>query len=120
MAFYSEFKKRAKAVVWPVLGCLTITYFGYHAVEGSRGLRAWFAVDAKIAQAEQTHHDLIQRRQLIEDRVALLRPESLDRDMLEERARAMLNLGHVNDVVLADARYRPIGAMLESVVIAAK
>ncbi|MEK9596102.1 MAG: hypothetical protein VW057_09085, partial [Rhodospirillaceae bacterium] len=66
------------------------------------------------------HADLIQRRQLIEDRVALLRPESLDRDMLEERARAMLNLGYATDVVIADRSYQPVASTLASVVVAAK
>ena len=120
MAFLNEFKKRAKSVVWPVLGCLTMAYFGYHAVEGNRGLRTWYTVDAEITQAEKTHADLIQRRQLIEDRVALMRPESLNRDMLEERARAMLNLGYATDVVIADRSYQPVAATLASVVVAAK
>jgi cell division protein FtsB len=30
----------------------------------------------------------------------LLRPESLDPDMLEERARVLLNLAHPNDIVI--------------------
>ena len=49
-----------------------------------------------------------------------MRPESLDRDMLEERARAMLNLGYATDVVIADRSYQPVAATLASVVVAAK
>jgi cell division protein FtsB len=41
-----------------------------------------------------------QAKRRLERRVALLRPESLDRDMLEERARAVLNLARPEDRVI--------------------
>jgi hypothetical protein len=36
--------------------------------------------------------------------VALLRPESLDPDMLDERARAILNLAHQDDLIMMKRR----------------
>ena len=36
--------------------------------------------------------------------VALLRPESLDPDMLDERARAILNLAHQDDLIMLKRR----------------
>ena len=37
---------------------------------------------------------------MLERRVSLLRPESLDRDMLEERARAVLDLARPEERVI--------------------
>ena len=115
MAFFHEFQKRVRAALWPVAGALMVAYFGYHLVQGNQGLRAWHALDIKIAEAKETRDALAARRALIEGRVAALRPESLDPDMLTERARALLNLGHVHDVVIADIEYRPMLPILDSV-----
>jgi cell division protein FtsB len=43
-------------------------------------------------------------RQRIERDVALLQPENLDPDMLDERARAILNLAHPDDLVMMKRR----------------
>lgn len=43
-------------------------------------------------------------RQRLERDVALLRPESLDPDMLDERARAILNLAHPDDLIMLKRR----------------
>ena len=115
MAFFHEFQKRVRAALWPVAGALMVAYFGYHLVQGNQGLRAWHALDIKIAEAKETRDALVARRALIEGRVAALRPESLDPDMLTERARTLLNLGHVHDVVIADIEYQPMRPILESV-----
>ena len=40
----------------------------------------------------------------LERDVALLRPESLDPDMLDERARAILNLAHQDDLIMMKRR----------------
>ena len=76
-----------------------VAYFGYHLVQGNQGLRAWHALDIKIAEAKETRDALAARRALISARKPRW-PESLDPDMLTERARALLNHGHVHDVVM--------------------
>ena len=43
-------------------------------------------------------------RERLERDVSLLRPESLDPDMLDERARAILNLAHKDDLVMLKRR----------------
>ena len=54
----------------------------------------------EIAAARSSEAELAAERATLERRVALLRPESLDRDMLEERARAVLNLAHPDERVI--------------------
>jgi len=67
-----------------------ILYLGANALTGQDGLVRYFALQAheRALLAEQTA--LQQRRALLLDRVSRLRPESLDLDYLEERARIWL------------------------------
>jgi cell division protein FtsB len=44
-------------------------------------------------------------RERLERDVSLLRPESLDPDMLDERARAILNLAHSDDLIMLKRRH---------------
>ena len=91
MAILQELGRRAPAILPPLLGALAFSYFAYHAVEGDRGLRSWMKLRQEIATARASEAELAAERETMERRVTLLKPESLDRDMLEERARAVLN-----------------------------
>lgn len=102
MEFVAELKKRARHVIAPALGALAIGYFAYHALHGDRGLFALWRLEQKVAEAEQRHAALDARRQRLERRVKLLHPDSLDPDMLEERARAMLNFGRPGEYVFLE------------------
>ena len=87
-------------MLWPVLGACLVGYFAYHTIQGNRGLMARSHLQAEVAQAQSTLADLRSRREALELRADLLHPERLDPDMLDERARLMLNLAHPDDVVI--------------------
>jgi cell division protein FtsB len=55
---------------------------------------------AKVEQAHTLHAGLQAERSQLDARVALLRPDNLDPDMLEERARVMLNFAHPNEIII--------------------
>jgi cell division protein FtsB len=100
MAIGHILKRRARYVIVPLLGAMLVAYFGYHAVEGDRGLLAYLRLIQELKKAEISR-DLIQAdRMLIERRVALLRPNGVDPDMLDERARIMLNLGRRDEMTI--------------------
>lgn len=77
-----------------------IGYFGINAYTGDHGLRAKKDLDREIAALSlelkhaKAEHDQWQRR------VSLLRSDSLDPDMVEERARALLGYVDPRDVVV--------------------
>jgi cell division protein FtsB len=73
------------------IAALLITYFGVNAFTGNHGLRAKQDLEQQIAQLSTELAALRAERQSWERRVALLQPESIDADMLDERARALLN-----------------------------
>ena len=100
MDFRRDLKRRLAQMTWPMLGACLAGYFVYHAVQGDRGILAWMQVNQqiKVAQAELDKTDA--EREALEQRVALLSNTSLDLDMLEERARVMLNFSHPDDLVI--------------------
>ena len=106
MSFIKEIRKRARYVIGPVLGISAVTYFGFHAVQGDRGLMSWWKLRQHIEIASISLKELTKERRILERRVRLLHPESLDPDMLEERARIMLNYGHIDDIVALDQKRR--------------
>jgi cell division protein FtsB len=93
-------RRRLRFVIGPMLGLSAVAYFAYHTVEGDRGLLAWWHLNRDIRVAEATLTEVQQERTALERRTQLLRPDRLDPDMLEERARAMANLGHDDEVVI--------------------
>jgi cell division protein FtsB len=102
MNFIKEIRMRARYVIGPVLGISAVTYFSFHAVQGDRGLMAWWKLHQHIEVASVSLREVTKERLALERRVRLLHPESLDPDMLEERARIMLNYGHIDDIVALD------------------
>lgn len=77
-----------------------VGYFAYHAHHGERGLRAKAEYKIRIAQLDAEMKVIKTERAEWERRVGQLRAESLDRDLLDERARTLLNAAHRNDVVV--------------------
>jgi cell division protein FtsB len=100
MSLFDELRKRARLIAGPVLGVSLVGYFAYHLVQGDRGLLAWLRLSQQLAEAQVTLSTVRAERQALEHRVALLRPEQIDRDMLDERARATLNLAGPNEIVV--------------------
>jgi cell division protein FtsB len=77
-----------------------IGYFGVNAYSGNRGLRAKQDLDEQIAQLNGELASLRAERATWERRVLLLRSGSIDPDMLDERARALLNYANPRDLTL--------------------
>lgn len=100
MGFFGELRARARHVVGPVLGVLAIGYFAYHAIHGDRGLIAWNELKLRVEAARVVLGDTAAERKILERRVRLLNPRSLDPDMLDERARLMLNLARDDELVI--------------------
>jgi cell division protein FtsB len=97
-----EIRRRARFLIAPLFGSLALVYLVYYGVQGDRGLLAWIQRGQDIAEAEQKLAVQKAERDALAHRVALLRPESLDLDLLDERVRAVLNLVGHDDVVLLE------------------
>jgi cell division protein FtsB len=97
-------RKRLRSIVTAlglyVIAALLIGYFGVNAVNGNRGLKAKQDIDRQIAELSVELDRLHADRQEWERRVALLKSNRLDPDMLDERARALLDYAHPNELTL--------------------
>jgi cell division protein FtsB len=83
------------------IGCaLVIGYFGVNAYTGNHGLRAQQDLDQQFATLNDELGRLKQERADWQRRVNLLQSSSIDPDMLDERARAMLNYLDPRDLTL--------------------
>jgi cell division protein FtsB len=79
---------------------LLIGYFGVNAYTGNHGLRAQKDLDQQIAQSSVELAGLKAERVNWERRVSLLRSNRLDPDILDERARALLDYVDPRELVL--------------------
>lgn len=100
MELLAEIRRRARHVIGPVLGMAVIGYFAYHAVHGDRGFVAWSKLEQAVAAARSELAARQMERKALEHRVKLLRPESLDPDLLDEAARSYLGHGHPDEVII--------------------
>jgi cell division protein FtsB len=81
------------------MAAAAIAYFGINAHTGRYGLHARQELDQEIIALTAELERLKRERLAGEHRVALLRSDSIDPDMLEERARFQLEYAHPRDVV---------------------
>lgn len=100
MALLDDIKRRARKAAGPLAGAAAVAYFAFHVVQGDRGLIAWWHLRQEISKAQSELQVASAERAELEHRVSLLRPESLDPDMLEERSRLMLNVGRPNERII--------------------
>jgi cell division protein FtsB len=83
-----------------VVAALLIGYFGVNAFSGNRGLKAKQDIDQQIALLSTELARLQVERAQWQRRIALLKSDGLDPDMLDERARALLDYAHPNELTL--------------------
>ena len=102
MVFGLEVSRKMRQIFGPLLGASVMAYFAYHGVQGDRGLIAWWNLSYEIQLADRDLMQITYQKELLDHRVSLLRPESLDRDMLEERSRIMLSVIHPHDFIIPD------------------
>ncbi len=106
MSVLSDIRACARLAVAPALGTLLFGYFAYHMIQGDHGLLAYLQLSAQLRAAQIVHAETRATRDRLAHRVSLLRPDNLDPDMLEERARVMLGVGHRDEVVILGSSLR--------------
>ena len=102
MGLMQEIRARARYVIGPVLGICAVGYFAFHVVHGDRGLIAWWNIKQRVSTAKPTQAVTRGERETRERRVRLMEPGTLDPDMIEERARLMLNYGYADEIVILE------------------
>jgi len=94
-----KFIKITKKTSFNILILLMLLYFIFHSIYGGRGIIAYFKLQSELENAHMKLEELRSERLEIEHRAKLLRPGSLDRDMLDEKARNILGIVSPNEMV---------------------
>ncbi len=100
MALVHEIRRRGRHVLPQVLLAATLGYFGYHIIQGEHGVLAWLQLEKELRVAKANAAVLNDEKSQLEHRVSLLRPDSLDPDLLEERARVVLNYARGDEMLV--------------------
>jgi cell division protein FtsB len=97
-------KTRARAILIPIVFYLVLgtasAWLVWGASQGERGLKAKAQYDAEAAQLRVQLTQLQADRERWRRRVESMRSETVDRDLLDEEARAMLDRVGRDDVVI--------------------
>lgn len=78
-----------------------LVYLGVQALTGERGLLSGTERQALLVEREAQLARLVDERHELEARVRYLRADNLSRDLLEERARAVLGFADPRDHLIA-------------------
>jgi len=82
------------------LAALLIGYFGVNAYSGARGLKAKEDIDRQMASLNADLARLKLEHAQWSRRIALLKSDAIDPDMLDERARLLLDYVDPNDMTM--------------------
>ena len=97
-------KRRLRRFLMPLaLYCVSgavVSYFVHHANHGHRGMEAKRQLKIQAYELGQELEGAKVERRDWERRIALLRSDQIDRDLLEERGRILLGRVHRNDLVI--------------------
>lgn len=93
-------RSRFRGMIIPVCSIAITGYFAYHVFYGDNGIISWTQLEAQSVALKEDRDAVKADRLALQRKVQLLRPESIDPDLLDERVRDMLNFANPNDVVL--------------------
>lgn len=102
MGLFIDFQGRLKNSTFWILGAFLMVYFAFHAVNGERGLLKYLYLRQEITEARKVAQEYDYQKSKLEEKVKHLSNTSLDLDLLEERARIVLNLAGKDEFILLD------------------
>ncbi len=83
-----------------VVGLCLCLYFFYHVSAGNRSVFELVTTQASIATMSLKVDSAVADRMALQQKVMAMRPGSVDRDLLEERAREVLGYQGSSDILL--------------------
>ncbi|QCI68213.1 FtsB family cell division protein [Phreatobacter stygius] len=104
MVIRTRLHRILQAAALYALAAVMIAYFGFHAYHGDHGIRAKQQFLAEIADLNTELQALRREKAEVDRRVVLMRTEALDPDMLDQRAREILNFADPRELILIERR----------------
>lgn len=97
---HKYFIRQNLALLTGVFLCL---YFAFHIIQGERGYLRLMSINSEIVDNRDTLAALQAEKDLWQNKVTGLRPDSLDKDLLEERVRYVLGYKHPDEIEIISA-----------------
>ncbi|NWH08908.1 MAG: septum formation initiator family protein [Alphaproteobacteria bacterium] len=91
----------------PLFCFALVIYFSYFGIYGQHGLITLVKTKSELELRQAELDDVVLQRERLERRVLLLRSESLDPDLLDEQARAVLGYTAPGEVTVLDRKRVP-------------
>ncbi|GAK32900.1 cell division protein [Iodidimonas nitroreducens] len=92
--------RRMHRAMIPAVLVLLLGYFLVHSIMGQLGFLALRDLSRQTDIMERKAAQIAQKRAALEARVALLRPDHLDPDMLDEQVRRSLGFVHQDEILI--------------------
>ncbi len=83
-----------------VVGVCLSFYFAYHLIAGERSYLRLVSLNHQIGVAEKDYAETADERKSLEQKVVMMRPGSVNRDLLEEQARKVLGFHYKDEKLL--------------------
>lgn len=77
-----------------------ITYIVFHTIYGNRGILSYLKLRHSVAHMKQNLNLLSVERLTLENIVSNLSTEKIDKDLIDEQARQILFLSHIDEEVI--------------------
>lgn len=84
----------------PFLALSVVGYFIYHSIQGDRGILAWVQLQEQLIRSAAELASIASQRQELEEKVQALRPESINRDLLDQQVRLKLGYSRPDEIVI--------------------
>ena len=87
-----------------LIGIGLFCYFSYHLIQGQRSAVRYLTLQKTIERMDVEKAELKAQREELESKVSMLRPNSLNKDLLEERARIVLGFRKAGEMDVMTVR----------------
>lgn len=87
-----------------VMGVCLSFYFCFHLVAGQRGYIRLMSLESQMTNLTVEVDSLRAERESLEKKVVMMRPGSINKDLLEERIRSVLGYSYENEITLLQSR----------------
>lgn len=102
MEIWSDIRSYLKNSSLLLLAVFVGVYFAFYAVNGERGIIKYISLRQEISEARKVAATYRNQRASLEEKVKHLSNSSLDLDLLEERARIVLNMAAQDEFIILD------------------
>ncbi len=93
-------KYKIRKFLLTLFGISVVTYFCYHMISGERGIIAYFKLNNEISAVQNELESVRAERINLEHKANLLKSNSLDLDLLEERSKEVLGYAKAQETLV--------------------